>query len=580
MKDLTLTSLLSIAVLLCFFGCDAWEDDTQLNNSKLDKGLNELLAGSPEISIFTQILQLTGYDKYLQEEPSLTVFAPRNSVLEQMDLSDVDGLKEWVQNYIAYLSHYTDASGNFAAEGNVIEMLNGKSVTVYPSFIEESNIACANGVLHILNDMLEYRKSIWDYLLGQQPGYEQVQFIRSFEEKVMDMDRSVQTGVNASGQPVYDTIWTIRNTFLDAYPLSDERHSFTVVLVEENALNALKTKYAKYMVRKNATEQNNVVMTQLAGDLILEYTVIDRPGRYLSLADSVWVDIDPANIVESYKASNGMVYKLSTADVKMYRNKIKEQIIEGENYVEAFDNSSAWITRYRSGASGGQDVVLMGRTRQTFTWETYYPGNDSTAVKTGSSTFTYSTNNSTTYIQSNTINAYVKYQPTLYSCAYNIFWKTYDDFSNHVYTISEPDTVVVTSPENLVIPMKLAQKLMISFPGEPALVREADGSIGNNFAVYTFMAGETNAAEDKETQVVRYRKNADSNPGYFMITADATQEIWTGTDEFGQGGTLICPAQGKATFFVANTVRTATPADAGLVFLDYIRLVPLVDPND
>ncbi len=158
----------------------------------------------------------------------------------------------------------------------------------------------------------------------------------------------------------------------------------------------------------------------------------------------------------------------------------------------------------------------------------------------------------------------------MYSCDYEIFWLTYDDY-NHGFTV--PETGLTPG---VTMPMKLEQKLLISFPEEPVLMRESDAKISNNFTSYSLMAGVAISGVREETQLVRYRQNISNvnNVGLYMLDV-----ISDGEDIYGSGGILKCPAQGKATFFVANTVRGLN-ADAGLIFLDYIRLVPKVDPND
>lgn len=582
MKTMIFNSRLSVAFILCLIlvGCDAWDDDVNLKDPDLNKNLSELIAQDPEISTFAEILKKTGWDERLQNEPSLTVFAPKNEVLTHLNLSDTEALNEWIGNYIAYMSHFTDKDGNFTTDGkvNIIEMVNQKEVPVYPASLVEgkSNMACANGVLHIIDDILEFRKSIWEYL-QEQSGYEQVEFIKSSKEQVMDSARSVQTGVDINGKPIYDIVWKEVNTFLETYPLDDERQKMTVVLLDRTAFDAIKAKYAKYMKRDNIQEQEKEIKTQLIGDLVLTHTTINETKRYMSFLDSILVDIDPAHISESYKASNGMVYKLTAADIKIYQNKIKEQIIEGEHFTDRWDGQSAWITRYRSWASGGQDVVLQGRTQQTFNWELYFPENDSTAAMSGNKSFVYSETEASTFIQSSSLNAYIQYEPTLYSCDYKIYWKTYDDINAHRYVVSVPENAVLKADSDSIIQMTLMQKLLISFPGKPVLKRNSDGTITNHFTPYSLMASSTKSGLNEETQLKRYRWNSSITNLELFLVGDSYPDV---NDAFGTYEVLKCPTHGKATFFVGNTVSTTTQSYAGLIFLDYIRLVPLVDPND
>jgi hypothetical protein len=566
-------SVLVLTAMVLLTACDAWRDDTQLKNGDLDKTLYEVIRANSDISIFAHILQLTGYETFLREEQALTVFAPADNALKDMDLTNVEALTVWVKNYIAYLTYYTDQSGTF--EVNAIEMLNGKSVPVNASGISgatiiKANWTSANGVLHIIDNVIIDRKNIWEYL-QEQPGYEQIDFIRSLEEEVMDRDKSVQTGVDVNGQPLYDTVWVKRNTFLETYPLDNEYQSFTVVLLEKAALDVLKAKYAKYFIQKDPIAQDKEIIRQITSDLTLKKQVITTSGRFPS-QDDILVDINPTDIKESYQASNGMVYKLSAADIKMYENKIKTQIIEAEDYASRYDGAStdpekdAWVVRYRSWASGGKDVVLKGATRNTVEYDEYDPEED--VIKRLSKTYTYTiTYRTNDPIVSKASNAYLKYEPVMYSVDYEIYWVAYDDITSH-YTNFGDDTIKR--------PMVLEQKLLISFPGELPLVRDNDAKITHNFSPNFVMAGVSTAGIHEETQLVRYRVNTTTTATQGLFVLD---QPFTAEDSFGGSTTLKSSTYGKATFMVANTVRE-TNTNAGLIFLDYIRLVPLVDPND
>jgi hypothetical protein len=557
------------AAFACWGACDPWSDDLELHQANRDKDLYEIVMENSDISVFAQVLQATGYDRFLQEEQALTVFAPQNAALAHLNLSDTTTLKLWVQGYIAYLLYYTNEDGNFSLSGQVvesIEMLNRKTIpagvlTLSGSNVITTNRSCKNGVLHVIDNTVADRKNIWEYLTTEQEGQAQVQFMLSLNEEVMDMNKSVQTGVDINGRPTYDTIWATQNTFLERYPLADERRSFTVVLLESSVLEALKTKYANYFFQKDAAEQEKEVFRQIASDLILKATAIDAPGRYPSL-DDVLVDIDPADIIDSYQASNGRVYRLSSANIRIFQNKIKEQIIEAES--GELDGQNAWMVRYRTFASGGQDIVLKGTTRQTFYTTEYFPDNDSTATYSSEEAFRVGD----TYILSSVTNSYVKFKPTLYSSDYEIYWMAYDDETSH-YTEMLWDSV----PKVLT----LEQKMLISFPGEPEVTRGTDYKITGNFSPYFVMAGVATAGVREETPVLHYRvdNSVEANSGYFLLG-----QPYEGSGyEFGGGAILKSPVYGEATFMIANTVRS-TNANAGVMFLDYIRLVPKVDPND
>lgn len=557
---------LSFCALLLLAACDPWKDDTTLIDGNGSKPLDEIVRQHSEVSTFASILKATGYDQFLQEKQALTVFAPTNEALKGLDLNNTEMLKEWIQNYIAYLSYYTDQNGEFGVEA--IEMINEKSIPVTASSISgfgivQSNLPGVNGVLHIIDSQIIARQSVWEYMQAQT-GFAQSEFIASYNEEVMDMDKSVLLGVDENGQQVFDTVWVEQNTFLEAYPLDNERETFTVILLEEPALQALKTKYNKYLKRKEASETEKEVMKHISSDMILDKQEINEAGRFLSV-NGYFVDLDPASISESYRASNGWVYKVSAADVKMYQNKIKEQLIEAEDYTYRYDGNTTdpltdyWQVRYRSWASNGQDVILMGRSYHTVTYSYYDEVGDS--IVAGSSEVShFYPDRQNRYTKAP--NAYLEYQPTLYSTDYQLSWLSYDDVASH-YNVFGPDTFY----------LKIEQKLLISFPDEAPLVRTGEGVINNNFTVYSVMAAVSTAGTREETKLVRYRANSLRDD---LFTLD---QPYTSEDSFGTSDVLRSPTYGTATFFVANTTRGLNDRVGGL-YLDYIRLTPLVNPND
>jgi hypothetical protein len=196
-------------------------------------------------------------------------------------------------------------------------------------------------------------------------------------------------------------------------------------------------------------------------------------------------------------------------------------------------------------------------------------------------------------------NAYISYKPRMYSVPYKIFWKAYDDNSQKRH-IDARDTAMV-----------FYQKMYVSFPGETVLTRTTTTNvITGNFsstskvgftANHTIMAAKMTAGVNAETQLVRYKVNQGHSiyPSSYVLYTDATivnPIPSTIEDIYGKGGILKCPYYGQATLFVSNTamgefthkngtvqayLQAAKGSNApGMIFLDYIRLEPQVDPND
>lgn len=565
--------ILSSLLILVIVGCNPWEKDIQLTEGSRDKDVYELISARSDLSIFKQVLDKTDYDKFLQEERSLTVFAPSNEALSDLDLSDTEALKQWIQNYIARLAFYVDESNRF--DINAIRMINKKNVPVTNSQISGTNLVspnltASNGVVHIIDGEITARMSVLEYLLSM-PNYEQVEFIKSENDLVMDMERSIQIGVDATGRPLYDTIWVTKNEFLDSFPLGDEEEQFTYLLLEPAALSYLKTKYAPYLIQETPEQQDKTVMNHIVNDMLLQAVTIGQDGRYTSLSqlsDSLLVDVKAADIVETYQASNGLVYKINAVDVKIYENKIRTQWIEAEDYTDRWDGQDGWEVRYRQYASGGMDVTLKGQTRNTFTYDIWDESGDSMLTKTETKTFNMVHRSNEGFV-SKSNNAYLKYSPTMYSVPYQIYWRSYDDKSGHIYKVN--DTII--------LPMVFEQKMLISFPGKPALMREADGTIVNNFSSYSMMVGISTAGVLEETKLKRYRAVENNNMYMLATSISGALQPWEEEDVYGKDDIIYCPNYGQSTLFVSNTVREKD-TNAGVLFLDYIRLVPIIDPNE
>jgi uncharacterized surface protein with fasciclin (FAS1) repeats len=355
-----------VMFVAAFAGCDPWADINNIQDER-NKTLLEILVDNPDFSTFVKALENAGYAEKLGSDMSYTVFAPTNDALSGINLSDTAALKVLVQNHISENIAYADITGAFAI--NRILMLNGKYTTINNNLVSgipvsQWNIASKNGVLHQISGTIADRKNSWEHL-KTLVGNPVVAFIETYNERVMDMNRSIQTGVNANGKPVYDTIWTYRNTLLEALPLADESSTSTYLLLDNSGLNDLKAKYAKYFTQQDSVQMHVDIMREIITDMLLPYTKINTSGRFLNSSE-VLIDVNMSDITDSIITSNGIIYKVKSAGVKMYQNKIKPLLIEAEDFVTRWPD--AWQTRTRTWASGGRDVVLKSRTRHSYGW--------------------------------------------------------------------------------------------------------------------------------------------------------------------------------------------------------------------
>ena len=579
-------------VLSIFTACESkWEEHIATKDLR-GKTLMQAISENPQTTVFATILQKSGYDNLLSGDRMMTVFAPVNEALASVDMNDVEGLKNLVRNHLAY-SNYTVIEGHFSSDR--VEMINSKNYFVNGLQInkvglineaQKFNLSTGNGILHLMSGIIPGQKNIWEYLQTQS-GNLQAEFIKNQDKLIMDMTKSVQIGVDPrSGKPLYDTVWVNRNPFLNAYPINDETKNYTYALLPNEVIQRIEAKYAKYFAKQNATKQDSIVRAELIKDCILVPVVLSGDSRYISI-DGVLMDISASKIQETYAASNGTVYKLSDADVKIYENKVKTIKIEGENYFSFYaDNMNAWMMRYRPSLSGGKDMCLNSPT----TYNTTYVYSDADTTINVAIARTFAPNNAASNA-GRTNNCYIEYRPVINSVAYKVYWAAYDDYNDHInlpVTLSI-NTGTSTVSVNTNVTCMFSQKMLLSFPDMLRVARRpSDGTIANNFSISTVLASPRfTAGLQEEKQVYRCLRTEDAAQTEFGLLQRNTTNIseedffnyYTGSDQFGDKEMIISPTYGEATVFVANSSEYKA-TNSGMVFVDYIKLVPVVDPNE
>lgn len=578
-----------IAVLLT--ACDAqWDSHIKPGEMK-GKTIMEMLKEHPKTTLFAAAVEKAGYADLLSGDKVITVFAPANEALSGVDMNDVEGLKHILRNHIAFAA-YSMTDGSFST--SFVEMLNAKNASTKPWSIGgvavsaqtgNHNLSLRNGVLHIVEGVIPFQKNIWEYL-RQFDTNKQIQFIKKQDSRIMDMERSIQIGVDPrSGRPLYDTIWIDINPFLLAYPLNDESKRFSFVLMPEASTDRIEAKYAKYFRKDNAVIQDSIVRSELLKDCILLPVEITADGRFSSV-DGVLMDVKLADIQQVYEASNGTVYVVSDADVKVFENKVKTIMIEGEDFFSHFsNNANSWLLRERPTLSGGRDMVSNSPT--TFITQYVYSDADTTITVSINRTFVP---NSTSNV-GNVNNVYIEYRPVINSVPYKMYWSAYNDYPSN---INLPVSLSINTGKQTVsvtthVTAKFSQKLMMSFPDRPRVHRNASTThIVNNFSANTtFASSRFVAGVQEEKQLKRFRLNDDPTLlGFALLSRNLENtgeddffNVFTGEDAFGNKDQVISPTYGTATILVANTTENRA-SNSGMIFVDYIKLVPVVDPNE
>lgn len=223
--------------LLMMVSCrsNEWEDHYYAEiTEKSELNIYEYLKSQPELSKFTQMIELTGFDKLLAENQTFTVWAPTNTSLEGFDMNNADLMLKTVRNHITRFS--IPSSGisskpilmmnnkwvNFGRNAGVLN-LAGKAVT-------RNDIAVKNGMIHVLGEYVPYVMNIWEYI-AVAPGIDSLRnYINSLTRREFDVEASYVDGV------LMDSVFTFTNRVLTRLGrFSSEDSTYTAILPDNQA---------------------------------------------------------------------------------------------------------------------------------------------------------------------------------------------------------------------------------------------------------------------------------------------------------------------------------------------------------
>ena len=316
--------------------------DEDLKNSLFEK-----INNTPDLSVFAGYLRQTGYDKILSASGNYTVFAPPNAAFVSFSdpsvFNDTAKLRKLIGNHIAYQLYNTAQ----VTTSTRVAMVNGKYLNMQGNKIDDATIANANkissnGLLQTTDKVIPYLSNCWEFLNTPNAPSKQSAFMLSLFQKVFDTTNAVVVGIDANtGAPIYqpgtDSVFT--NLFWNrVYDLRDEKKQYTFFMLTDNAWTAEVAKYTPYFSTSSPDSTAKAAGWHIVSDFAVA-GVYDRttiPDTILSKFNTK-VPVTRAEIVNTYKTSNGIVYVMNKIDVQP-SSKFKTIVIEAENYAATSHN--------------------------------------------------------------------------------------------------------------------------------------------------------------------------------------------------------------------------------------------------
>lgn len=339
-------NLMMVLAAICVTACSDWDDHYD-NSINAGNGLTimETLEGNPQTTRFAELVNKAGYAELLNSTQSFTVFAPINDALTGFDENNTTALTQMVTNHIA---RYTHPSSTPGTEG--VRMIDGKiyyfdnTESFAGSRLNSADERADNGLVHHLSSTIPYIYNLYEYIQSNENTSKLYDFISRFDENIIDMDKSIETGIDDQGRPVYDTVLVRYNRLLDEKiyglgSIATEDSSYTMLIPDntawDQAYERIAPSFANYNADQDIADSIQDVRTCLAivSDLIYREAP-DAPAAADSLVSTSGSVIHSpsglfANATYS-KMSNGVAYTVSELAYDNAETWNKEISVEAE----------------------------------------------------------------------------------------------------------------------------------------------------------------------------------------------------------------------------------------------------------
>jgi len=336
-------TLISVALASC---TDVWDSHyAKVNSQRSTLNLYEYMKSQPNLSRFTQMLEIAGYDSILSKPQTYTVWAPVNSALQSVSMTDTAAIDEIVKNHV---SRFSTPTSN--VDSKEIYMISKKFIVFkrlgsgftfggIPIISDSSNVATANGILHCISGYVPYLTNIWEFI-GKTPELDSLKaYLYSQSVFKFDPIASVEIGTNENGLSIYDSVITFSNPVLDKIGRIYLEDSIYTAILPTNAAwiksyNQIKSYYktlasdggvAKQRLNTQMAIVNSMIFKRLVADPFSLDTLVSTTGSIFRNPGYLFTGST------KYELSNGLAYVTDSIRMKASDSYQQSIRVEAEN---------------------------------------------------------------------------------------------------------------------------------------------------------------------------------------------------------------------------------------------------------
>jgi hypothetical protein len=351
---------------------DKWEDHYVTQPATMDgtQTIAEYIGSQPDLSVFAQMLTISGYDSILSAPQTFTVWAPANAALSNINLQDGELVRNMVMNHISRFSYPTS---NLSSK--VIYMLDKKFITFNRGdgnfkfggidlISEKSNIALANGIVHHINGFVPYKDNLWEYILKANELDSLRNFLNSQSEYIFDSKNSVEIGTNEFGQAIYDSVITFSNPILDKIGYLHLEDSVYSAILPDNkawkdAYDKVKSNYKTLAVDGGAPRQRYLSQLALVRNLVFRNEIVAVEGLDSLVSTTGSKFMNPAYLFTNatpVSLSNGIGFVTDSLRYKAAESWQQPIVLEAENsnYGRSYQYANLFVRSSLGSSLDGQ----------------------------------------------------------------------------------------------------------------------------------------------------------------------------------------------------------------------------------
>jgi len=217
----------------------------------------------PEYSEFCNLVKEVECVDYLDGTTLMTLCIPDNESMPESvgEMNDADK-KMTVLNHIALTTIY----GRNMERMTAIRTLAGKNVNVTTKdgaraldgvTLSEMDQVCLNGVMHKADEWIMPRKNLREWISDLPDDYSIIRdSILNCEERTFDKASSPVIGVGEDGKVVYDSVWVVKNEYLNNADVSQESARYSIMAPSNKCIDNLLKERNEWLVSMGQPELN------------------------------------------------------------------------------------------------------------------------------------------------------------------------------------------------------------------------------------------------------------------------------------------------------------------------------------